>query len=151
MLVRDKMSTDLIVADADEPLYDAAKRMSQRRINGVPVVNKNGRLVGVLELQDVLPRLEFVPFSEVEDLRLFKTWVDEHNIDGFAEQYASAKVKTFMRKDIPTLPPEASVADALHMLIRENLRHVFIVDKDKTPVGVMTRSDFLRIMMGKTS
>lgn len=150
MLVREKMTTDLIVADADEPLYDAAKRMSQHRINGVPVVNNNGKIVGVLELHDVLPQLEFVPFSDVEDLRLFKTWVDEHNIDGFADQYAAAKVKTFMRKEVPTLPPDATVADALHTLVRENLRHLFIVDSNKQPVGVMTRSDFLRIMMGKT-
>lgn len=150
MLIRERMTTRLITATPDESLYEAARRMLDNRVNGLPVVTKeDGVLAGLIELEDLLPDLEMVPFSTVRALRLFSKWVDGHNLAELRPAFEQMKVRDIMRLNPPRLPDDATVETAMTLLQKKNLRHLLIVDQKKALVGVVTRSDFLRILLGK--
>ena len=49
-----KMTRDVIICRPDEPLQDVWKRMQERKLKNIPVVDKDSRPVGVLHARDIL-------------------------------------------------------------------------------------------------
>ena len=151
MKAREVMEPAPVWVRANETLGDAARRMLDNPFSTLPVVDEDGdRLVGVLSMDDLLPRLEPVPFSEVEALRLFDTWLDENNYDQFGPQYRKALVQSRMHKDLQTVPPEAHLCEALRTLISAGTSQVFVVDPDRRLLGVIGRNDVLRVLTART-
>ena len=54
MKVRDLMSVEVLTTTPEAPLKEAAALLAERRISGVPVVDGNGAVVGVLSEADIL-------------------------------------------------------------------------------------------------
>ena len=54
MLVRERMSTRPILCEPDLPVSDALDRMKQEHIRRMPVVDKHGKLVGIVSDKDLL-------------------------------------------------------------------------------------------------
>ena len=148
MTVRDLMNTEFHSLKREETLLDAARRMLAHRVNSLPVLDDDGRLIGVLEIEDLLPKLEPVPFSEdFEALRLFGAWVDEKNLDSFCEQYCEKQVSELMHEHPLTLEPDDDLSTVLREMRESAFRPIFIVDDGK-PLGMITRSDLLQLLLG---
>lgn len=124
----------------------AMRRMLSQRLDGLPVVDGEGRLKGLLEIDDLLPKLEPVPFSELAALKLFDEWVDENNLEGFYQQYQKMSVAKMMRPNVDVLSPEDSLSKALHLMARSGARLLPVVGEEQRLVGVLTRSDILRTL-----
>ena len=58
MRVKDVMTPNVICIGADEPILKAARLMLQNRISGLPVIDKDGELVGIVTEGDFLRRSE---------------------------------------------------------------------------------------------
>jgi CBS domain-containing protein len=56
MRVKDVMTTNVICIGAEEPILKAARLMLQNRISGLPVIDKDGELVGIVTEGDFLRR-----------------------------------------------------------------------------------------------
>ena len=54
LFVADLMTLDPVVVDVNAPLEDAERLMQERRVSGLPVVDRHGALVGVISRTDVL-------------------------------------------------------------------------------------------------
>ncbi len=151
MEARDIMEPAPIWVRADESLLDAAQHMLDNPFSTLPVVGDNeGELIGTLAMDDLLPRLEAVPFSEVEALRLFDNWLDENNYDKFGPRYREQTVADHMRKDVQAVTPEAHVCDALRMIVSSSDHQVFVVNEDRRLLGVIGRNDVLSVLTSET-
>ena len=71
MKVKDLMTQDPVVLGPEATLEEAARRILETRYGGFPVVDGEGRLLGVVQVEELLPHPENVPFSDVEALQLF--------------------------------------------------------------------------------
>ncbi len=132
----------------DETLLTAAQRMLEHRLGGLPVVNEAGKLVGLIEVDDLLPHPENVPFSEVEALRLFGEWVDPGSVESIYRQYQSRPVSAAMRTDLAVVSPDDPLETALMRMMQDRqYRRVLVVDEHGQLVGTLTRSDFLRLFV----
>ncbi len=60
LTVKDLMSTNLVVAHTYESLYKVTKVLIEHRFGALPVLNKEGELVGVLSATDLLQALEML-------------------------------------------------------------------------------------------
>lgn len=58
MQARDVMSTNVITVQSDATVQDIAKRLVENRISAVPVVERGGRLVGIVSEGDLMRRTE---------------------------------------------------------------------------------------------
>jgi CBS domain-containing protein len=56
MLARDIMSTHVIAVSPHTPVKDLAKTLSKNHISGAPVVDRNGKVIGVVSESDLLAR-----------------------------------------------------------------------------------------------
>lgn len=147
MEAREIMEPAPIWVRADESLGEAAQRMLDNPFSTLPVVDDNAdQLIGALTMDNLLPRLESVPFSEVEALRLFDNWLDEHNYHKFGPRYREQTVEDHMHKDVQAVTPDTHFCYVLRMIVASSDHQVFVVDDDGRLLGVIGRNDVLQVL-----
>jgi len=123
VLVRDHMSTDLITLDPEMDILRAAHTLIRNNISGAPVVDKTGRLVGLLTERDFM---RVVMQSEY------------HAMPG-------GLVKEFMSGNPQTVAPDESILRVAQFFI-EGRYHRYPVVQDGQLVGMISRRDVMRAM-----
>src|SRR5689334_13949735 len=63
MRVQDIMTTDVVTATPEESLKDVARRLVERGISGMPVVDENGSVIGVISETDVIAKERPEPYD----------------------------------------------------------------------------------------
>jgi CBS domain-containing membrane protein len=130
MCVRDIMSTDVVTLIEDETLADAKRCMDRGRIRHLPVV-RDRKLVGLVTHRDLLAA-SFSIFAEVEPAEQRRIFV-------------TIPVVEAMHRDVITVGPDASVADAAHTLLDNKWGCLPVVDSSGNLLGIVTEADFLRL------
>ncbi|MDW8017058.1 MAG: CBS domain-containing protein [Thermus sp.] len=147
MKVQELMTKDPDTIGPEATLEEAARRILEKRYGSLPVVDREGYLLGLLQVEELLPQPENVPFSDVEALQLFGEWVDGNFLQDIYRRYQKTPVKAVMRTDIPRVHPEDPVGKALEVLLTSEIRHLPVVDGSNRVVGILTRSDFLKLIL----
>jgi CBS domain-containing protein len=120
------MTDDPIVANVDMPLADAAAMMDFYRISGLPVVDWNGGLVGVVTQTDLL----HARTTEA----LWAAW------PGLA-------VRHLMTRPAVTVTADVTVDDAARLMEERAIHRVVVTGEDGlTPIGVLSVSDLVHAM-----
>jgi predicted transcriptional regulator len=120
MKVKEVMTENPIVAELPGTRTEVLKQLVKNNVTGMPVVkSSDGTLAGFVTRQDI--------FSKPEE-----------------EQLALV-----MRRDYPTIGPNASVKDAARIMVDQVLSHLPVVEKGKL-VGILTPTDLL-IVVEKTN
>lgn len=116
MKVKEIMTENPITAELPGTRTEVLKTLVKNNITGMPVIkSSDGTLAGFVTRQDIFER------PEEEQLALV------------------------MRRDYPTISPKASVKDAARILVKENLSHLPVVEKDKLQ-GIVTPTDLLVVV-----
>jgi len=147
MRVAELMTPEPLAVGPEAPIAQAARKMLENRFGGLPVTDAEGKLLGVIEADDLLPHPEFIPHSDVEALKLFEDWIDPGDYAEIFHRYEKTPVKAAMRTRVPTLRPDEGLWHALKTLIENDFRRVPVVDEANRVVGILTRSDFLRLFL----
>jgi CBS domain-containing protein len=144
MRARDIMTTDLVTAPPDMPVEALAALMAERHISGAPVVDAEGRLVGLVTDGDLMRRLSAKEDKPASFLAaLLGAGADQ------AIAYARAhgrRVRDLMSTDLATVAEDATVEEVAHLLETRRIRRVPVV-RDGRLVGVVSRADLLRAVM----
>lgn len=126
----DVMTPDPVTAGIRTPLPAAAEVMVRRRLKRLPVVDERGALVGMLSRVDLL-RTAGVGFGGVEPA------ARELQLAG------DQPIARVMRRDVPAVHPESSLAEVFQAVTSTRLNRAFVVDADRRPVGLVTDSELL--------
>ncbi|WP_114312821.1 CBS domain-containing protein [Thermus caldifontis] len=147
MKVADLMTANPETIGPEATLEEAARKILEKRYGSLPVVDQEGHLLGLLQVEELLPHPENVPFSDVEALQLFGEWVDADFLEGIYQRYQRTPVRAVMRTDLPQIHPGDPVGKALEALLKSGIRHLPVVDEGNRLVGILTRSDFLKLIL----
>lgn len=131
MQVRDLMSRQVVTIGTSESCLDAVVRMQRARARHLPVVNREGLLVGIITDRD----LRHLLFSPRMLPALGSTRVDVL-LDG-------VHVAEIMSTDMVTTAPDASVADAAATMCKEKVGSLPVLENGRV-VGILTETDVLR-------
>jgi CBS domain-containing protein/PII-like signaling protein len=126
----DVMTPNPVTIDAAASLPAAAELMVRRRLKRLPVVDDRGALVGVVSRLDLL-RTAGVGFGSKEPLPR------EMGLNG------NQPLSRVMRRDIPTVQPESSLAEVFQAVISTRLNRAVVVDDHRKPVGLVTDAELL--------
>ena len=118
--VSSHMSRDLLTAEAELTLTEAAKRMASRGVGAVIVLDGE-RLVGILTERDVLKAVA-------------------------AGSAAEAKVEEWMTRHPETIESSDSTDHAAALMIHGGFRHLPVVDLGRT-VGILSIRDLMRVTL----
>jgi CBS domain-containing protein len=116
MKVREVMTENPIVAELPGTRTEVLKKLVKNNVTGLPVVKgDDGTLAGFVTRQDIFAK------PDEEQLALV------------------------MRRDAPTIGPNASVRDAARIMVDKSLSHLPVVEKNRL-VGILTPTDLLIVV-----
>ena len=144
MRARDIMTTDPITVPPETPIGAVAALMAEHNIPGLPVLDADGRLVGLVTDGDLMRRLSA---KEDKPASFFAALLGANADQAMA--YARAhgrRVRDVMSTDLATVPEDATVEEVAHILETKRIRRVPVV-RDGRLVGVVSRADLLRAVM----
>ena len=120
--VYDVASKDLINLNANDSIKEAAILLSNKGIEGAPVVDK-GSVVGILTLSDIILAI--------------------------ANDNEGLYVKDIMSKHIITVKKDVMIADAIEIMYKNKIGRLLVLDEDlSNPIGIITRTDLLDQIAG---
>jgi CBS domain-containing protein len=137
MRVEEFMTRRVITITPDTTLLAAAKLMLEHRVGGLPVVNAAGGIIGVFSESDLL-REEGEEGSPWLDIM-----VGQDEKPAAALKLNTRKVADIMTRQLITIAPSASIAEACRLLHDHRLRRLPVVESDKL-VGMIARVDLVR-------
>jgi len=138
MRLRELMTSDVITIGPEAPLKEAARRMIEAGVSGLPVTQADGSLVGIVTEADFVA-------TEADRRRkrpagLLRFLFKEAEIPS-----QERLVGDVMSTDLITLGPEADHAEAARLMQTEGVKRVPVVDEAGRIVGLVSRSDILRV------
>lgn len=143
MLVESIMTTPVISVEPSASIAAAARLMLGHRISGLPVVRRDGTLIGMVSEGDFLRR------GELGTERKRPWWLEFLVGPGkVADEYVHAhgrKVEEVMATDVVTTRRDATLDDVVETMSRRRIKRLPVVENGKL-VGIVARSDLLRAM-----
>jgi CBS domain-containing protein len=143
VLAADIMTRDVAVVHRETSLLDAVKLMAQRRISGVPVVDADGDVVGMLTEGDLLRWRE--GYTE-KQAHWFEVLAEGQEVGStFLEAILSQhnRVKNVMSAGAVTITEGVSAREIAALMYKRNIKRVPVV-RDGKLVGIVARSDLVR-------
>ena len=127
---KDIMTTELITVTPSTPLSEFARICAEDSISGAPVVEVDGRLVGVVSRTDLVRRMleDGGAYGAQGELQL-------PNRD-------MRQVDDIMEAEVVTVPPTAPVKDIAVQMVENRIHRVVVIEDDK-PAGIVTSLDVL--------
>jgi CBS domain-containing protein len=137
--INELMRTDVIAVTPDTSLKDAAALLVQHRISGLPVVDEEKTVVGVLSEADILVK-EGGPSERAGLL----SWILGDDVPGYAAKIRARTVGEAMTAPPITISPHRLVASAAREMVEQGVNRLPVVDLHGTLLGIVTRADLVR-------
>lgn len=144
IFAKDIMTKEVVWVHPETSLLDVAKVLAEHNFDGVPVVDNENRLIGIVTEYDLINKTSAVHLPTLQvilrNLPQFKK-EEAH----FQEEILSLKVADIMNKEPLTLDPDLPYDEVIN-LFREHHRvnPIPVIDKDHKVLGVISRFDVLR-------
>jgi acetoin utilization protein AcuB len=131
MFVSRSMTQKVITTGPEADVFDAYEKMTQNRIRHLPVIDADGRLIGIVTDRDIRSAL---PYSMIKDpIRTAE-----------AKKVKNLKVMDIMTADPKTIGPHHTIQDALVLIQDLRVGALPVVDKEGKLKGILSVRDLLR-------
>ena len=145
--VADVMSRDPITVSPESPLKDAIKILAERQISGLPVVDDQSKLIGVISESDLMwQETGVTPPAFIMLLDSVIYLENPARYDRELHKALGQTVGEVMTKEAITVPPDKSLKDAAQLMHDRHIRRLPVVDSAKKLIGILTRGDIIRHM-----
>jgi CBS domain-containing protein len=128
LCVADLMTIDPCVISRLATVAEAEELMAINRVSGLPVVDKDGSLVGVVSQTDLM----YLTRPQVRSL--------------MAHWETPLKVDEIMSSPPVTVRSTASLENAARVMTEHDVHRVVAVDRKGRPVGVLSATDFVELV-----
>lgn len=150
--VADVMSRNLITVQPQTPIQEAIKIIAERRIGGVPVIDSEGNLVGILSETDLMWRETGV--TEPAYITILDSVIYLENPARYERELHKAlgqTVEEVMSKgSIVTTTPDRSLREAAKLMHEKKIHRLPVLDENECVIGILTRGDIIRAMAAET-
>ena len=147
IIAREIMTTDVVLLHPDMDFVTAAKILLEKRVNGAPVVDADGRLVGILCQSDLIAQQKRIPVPTLLTvLDSFIQLTSAKQIEKQVRKILALTVAEAMTPDPVTVQPETRIETIAALMVDSNLHTLPVVEGDKL-VGIIGKEDMLRTLL----
>ena len=142
--VKEFMIKKVIAVDENEGIKALFKLMDQHGVYGVPVVNKERHVVGIVTEGDLLTH--FTTLETPRSINLLGGIVYLDDIKDFNKhlrEHCAETVKELMVQPVITLKESSTLQDAINTMAEHKVNRLPVVDGHKKLVGIVTRTDIV--------
>lgn len=149
MLVKDIMTKNVITVSTEDSVEKCAKLLMEGNYSGLPVIDQNDKLVGIVTEGDLIKRASRIKAPAALELLGGIIYLDSPT--KFMEELKQAmsnQVLGMMSKNVITIGPGDSVEKAATLLIEKNIKRLPVVEGDRL-VGIISRRDIMSYLYPK--
>jgi CBS domain-containing protein len=142
--VREIMETNVVTIGPDATVQELAQLLSENNISGLPVVDKENHLLGVVTEGDVIvedAELHFPHYIQFLDSVIYLESVNKFNER--LRKTIGTKVGDIMTTEVRTVTPDTSVRDVATVMADHDVNRVPVLEDDVL-VGIVARADIVR-------
>jgi acetoin utilization protein AcuB len=132
MFVRERMTRHPVTIDQDTSVTDALNFMRQNRVRRLPVLDKKGRLVGIVSEKDLL----YASPSPATSLSVYEI--------GYL--LSRLKVKEIMTRDVITVDDDCFLEEAARIMVDHRIGGLPVLH-DEELVGIITETDLFKVLL----
>src|SRR3954470_20986756 len=150
-LVQDVMTplADVVSFRPEDGIEDAARRLSERRLGGGPVVDDAGRVVGALSDDDLIVQEAQLHMPTV--ITVLGAYIELPSSQAHFEEdlrkAVGATVADVMNKEPRSCRPNDTLEQVATVMHEKNVSRLAVVDDDERLVGVIARGDLVRALV----
>lgn len=142
------MNKDVITIEEGASVQDLAELLSRERISGVPVIDSQRRVVGVVsegDLVSVDADIHFPHYVQFLDSVIFLESMKK--FDERIRKAAAVEVGQIMTRDVVTVQTGTPVTEVATIMTDKEVNRLPVLDNDVL-AGIVTRADVVRSMAG---
>lgn len=149
--VAELMNPDVVIVPESATVEEAVQRLAEHGISGAPVVDADGRLVGLLDDTDLLLSEARVHApSAIEILGGYIPLPSSlHRFENEVRHALAGTVRELMTADPPALSADDTAEDAATLMLERDVSRVPVVDDDRQVIGIVSRHDLVLAMGGE--
>jgi CBS domain-containing protein len=137
------MTRNVITVLPGTPIMEAARKMLENHISGLPVLDSSGALVGIVSESDFLRR------SEIGTQHKLPTWLEyflspTHSADKFIHE-RGRKVQDVMTRNLVTADEDMPLDELVRLMEKNRVKRLPVL-RDNKLVGIVTRANLLRAL-----
>ncbi|MEE8324242.1 MAG: CBS domain-containing protein [Candidatus Humimicrobiaceae bacterium] len=147
-LVKDIMVKEVITIQKDASVEELSELLIKNKISGVPVIDNDGKLVGIATEGDLIIKdsdLHFPRYFKLLDSIIYLESLNKFKKS--LKKFLGTKVEDVMTAKIKTVKEDSTVGDAANMMIKYNINRVPVLDSKDELAGIVTRADIVGSMI----
>lgn len=143
----DIMTKDVIVVHPETEIVQAARLLLEHHINGLPVVDRDGRLEGIICQDDLVTQQKKIPLpSYFIILDSLIPLTSQRDIEKALKKMAAVTVAEAMTADPVTVGPDTEMEEIATLMVKHNIHTIPVTDRGKL-VGIIGKEDILKTLM----
>jgi len=144
------MTKEVITVSPEAEIVYATKLLLEKRINGVPVTNETGKLVGILCQSDLIAQQKKLPvpsfFSFLDGII---TLTSMKQFEKEVQKIAAITVAQAMTPNPVAVRPDTDIEAVAALMVDNNFHTIPVVDEGKL-VGIVGKEDILRTLIPRS-
>lgn len=144
MLAKDIMTKEVIAVKSRDLVEDVIKILMDKNISGVPVVDEENHVIGIVTEGDLIYRskkLKIPTFFSILDGYVFLE--STKTIEKQLKKMVGYRVEDVMTTEVITVEEDQTVEEVATLMTKEKINRVPVVAEDKL-VGIISRRDIIR-------
>jgi len=146
MKAKEIMNKDVITIRKDSTIEEIAKLLTDNKISGVPVVDEESHIIGMVTQKDLLykdvePR--FPAFIQILGGYIYLDGVKEYNEE--LKKLVATTADQIMTHKVVTVGLDAEVEEIAKLMVEKNINRIPVVDEGKL-AGIISRADIVKYL-----
>jgi CBS domain-containing protein len=142
--VKETMTKEVFCLGTGDNMAAAIGAMKNGEFRHVPIVDKKGKLAGILSDRDVLRHLPFAGGQRLPGTGAFRSSLFHVDI---RDPSLNLPVTSIMTRNVTHIQPDCALYDAVKMLYELKISCLPVVDKEKKLRGIITVTDVMRALL----
>jgi CBS domain-containing protein len=138
--VHEVMTAAVTSVNTGMPFKEVAKILADRKVSAVPVLDEQGKLVGIVSEADLMAKIQY------QDAATSSSRLSRRERRGRAK--ANGETAGELMSSPPVaVSPDTTVVEAARLMDREQVKRLPVVDADNRVIGVFSRADVLKLFL----
>lgn len=143
MKVKEIMIKDVVSIKPDDNAKDALALLFKMEISGLPVIDAQGKLVGMFTEKEVF---SYILPSYIEKVGRFIYEENPKSTRKKLQELTKMKVRQLMRRDVVTTAEDTTLCEVARIMLTQRARRLPVIDKTGKVAGIIARCDILKAM-----
>ena len=150
MRAKDIMKRQVVFVRNEELLAEVVNILMQHQISGVPVIDENNHLVGVVSEKDLMTKEKGLNISSYMTMMTSILSIDgKKQLGKSRERLQTATAKEVMSTPAFAVHAEATVEEIVSLMMNRHINRIPVIDDDNKLIGIIGRTDLLPLLINR--